>query len=45
MIIQSIKISGNKLLGKTVEITLNPKYNHVDCDSVALKVVSNGNFF
>lgn len=45
MIIKSIKIFGNKTLGNTVEFTLNPKYNHIDCDSSTFKIIQNGNNF
>lgn len=42
MLIKSIKVSGHKLIGNSVEITLNSKYNVIECDEIALKVISNG---
>uniref|UniRef100_A0A336L4Q6 CSON004174 protein n=1 Tax=Culicoides sonorensis TaxID=179676 RepID=A0A336L4Q6_CULSO len=47
MIIKEINIVGSRTFGKSIKITLDPEYNHINCDDVSLPIVKNalGIFF
>uniref|UniRef100_A0A336N472 CSON006256 protein n=1 Tax=Culicoides sonorensis TaxID=179676 RepID=A0A336N472_CULSO len=47
MIIKEINIVGSTTFGKSIKISLDPEYNHINCDDASLPIVKNalGIFF